>query len=39
MEKKHYENPETEEILFKYENNILSSDPNPGENEGVEIEP
>ena len=38
MEKKHYENPEAEAILFKYENNILSG-PNDGENEGIEIEP
>lgn len=38
MKMKLYEHPEAEEIIIKYEDNILS-DPNPGENEGIEIEP
>ena len=34
MEKHYYSSPEAEEIVIKYEENILS-DPNNGEGEGI----
>ena len=35
---RYYEAPDSELLEIRFEENIMS-DPNPGENEGVEIEP